>query len=339
VVHYNLGLALRDQGKPGAAADEFRAAIQLRPDDAEAHTGLGNALLRTGRFAAAEAEYRAAIRLRPDYAVAHYNLGNTLVASGDLPGAIAEFRAAIRLKPDYAEAHTNLGLALRQQGQYAESLAEFRTGHELGSKRAGWRHPSAAWVAQAERLAARADRLPAILAGTAQPADDAERLAFARMASDTRRYAGAARLWAEALDADPKLAADRRAQRPYNAACAAALAAAGRGEDDPRPDDAARARLRSQALAWLQAELAAWSKVLDAGNSQARPFVRQTLRHWRADPDLAGVRDADALARLPAAERAAWAALWAGVDGLLGDASFPADPFRRRDAAGAASGP
>ena len=79
--------------------------------------------------------------------MAHTDLAIALDNSGDRPGAIAEYREAIRLKPDHAEAHCNLGLALRQQGQYAESLAEYRVGHELGSKRADWRYPSAEWVA------------------------------------------------------------------------------------------------------------------------------------------------------------------------------------------------
>ena len=57
--------------------------------------------------------------------------------------------------------------------------------------------------------------------------------------------------------------------------------------------------------------------MLDAGGAQARPLVQQTLQHWQADPDLAGVRDADALAKLPEAERAAWRSLWAEVDALL----------------------
>jgi tetratricopeptide (TPR) repeat protein len=335
----SFGHALRMQGRPAEAATAFRFALELRPDLPGAYANLGAALLEQGKTAEAAAELRTAVRLGPNLAEARVNLGAALGKSGDLPGAIAEFRAAIRQRPDYAEAHTNLGLALRQQGQFAESLAELRTGHELGSKRADWRLPSAAWVAQAARLAAQAHRLPAVLGGTAQPADVAERLGFARMAYDTRRYAGAARLWGDALDADPKLAADRRAQRPYNAACAAALAAAGQGEDDPRPDDAARAKLRAQALAWLKAELAIWSRVIDAGPPQARPLVRQTLQHWKADRDLAGVRDPEALAELPAAERAAWAALWADVDGLLRDVAFPADPFRRGRAAGAGSRP
>jgi serine/threonine-protein kinase len=106
----------------------------------------------------------------------------------------------------------------------------------------------------------------------------------------------------EPLEAHPKLADDRRTQHPYNAACAAALAAAGRGEDDLNPD-AARAELRRRALSWHKGELAAWSKALDSGDPKARAAVAATLRHWRDDPDLAGVREADALAALPEAER------------------------------------
>jgi hypothetical protein len=43
----------------------------------------------------------------------------------------------------------------------------------------------------------------------------------------------------------------------------------------------------------------------------------QALRHWREDANLAGVRDADALAKLPEAERADWRKLWADVDAVL----------------------
>src|SRR5262249_55554324 len=70
------------------------------------------------------------------------------------------------------------------------------------------------------RLAALDARLSAVSNGEA-PEDNAERLALAQRAYDTKRHATSARLWAEALEADPKLAADRQKQHPYNAACAA----------------------------------------------------------------------------------------------------------------------
>jgi hypothetical protein len=68
----------------------------------------------------------------------------------------------------------------------------------------------------------------------------------------------------------------------------------------------------------------------------------QTVRDWLIDPALAGARAPAALARLPAAERAGWQALWDDVAALIrpaptGGARPPvpaagelqADPFAR----------
>jgi hypothetical protein len=41
------------------------------------------------------------------------------------------------------------------------------------------------------------------------------------------------------------------------------------------------------------------------------------MKHWQADADLAGVRDKDALAKLPEAERDGWKQLWDDVAMLL----------------------
>jgi serine/threonine-protein kinase len=316
--HNNLGFALSKQGKFDEAIAEYRTALRLAPEQVAAHRNLGAILCDVkGEYPAAEAAFRAVIRLQPDDGADHYNLGNALEKQEKRDEAIAEFRIAIRLQPDHAEAHCNLGHALRIQGDYAGSLAMLRRGHELGIRQPRWRYPSAQWVADAEHMAALAPRLPALLKGEDRPKDLGECLALAQTCYDARRHAAAARFWAEALAAEPKLGDDRRSWHRYNAACAAALAGCGQGTDDPKPDDAARARLRGQALDWLQAERAAWAKVLDSGDASARPVVQQRLRHWQADSDLAGVRDAAALAKVPEAERAGWRSLWVDVDALL----------------------
>ncbi|MFO0953619.1 MAG: hypothetical protein U0835_21190 [Isosphaeraceae bacterium] len=165
------------------------------------------------------------------------------------------------------------------------------------------------------RFAALDARLAAVAKGEA-PRDNPERLALAQRAYDLGRHALAARLWAEALQADPKLADDRRAQQRYNASCAAALAAGGQGIDEPPPDASAKAKLRNQALGWLKAELSAWARLVESRPPQAKSFVAQTLDHWKRDTDLAGVRDPQALEKLPEAERAAWRGLWGEVDAL-----------------------
>jgi hypothetical protein len=110
------------------------------------------------------------------------------------------------------------------------------------------------------------------------------------------------------------VAEDTQAQNRYNAACAAARAGNGEGKDEPALDEAGKARWRTQAIDWLKADLAYWTKQVETGPPQARQFVAQTLQHWKIDPDLAGIRDAAALAKLPEAERNACQALWGEVD-------------------------
>jgi tetratricopeptide (TPR) repeat protein len=311
--HCSLGYALRSQGQLDAAAAEFREALRLNSNIVLAHEGLGRTLWDLGKLDEAAAELRATIRLWPNHYVDHYNLGHVLRAQGKHDEAAAEFRAALRLKPDSAEAHCSLGHVLRSQGDYAGSLAMYRKGHEFGSKQPNWCYPSAQWVAEVEQMLALAERLPALLKGEDRPRDVAERLALARMCYDTKRHAVAARLWAVALEADPKLGDDPRAAHRYNAACAAALAGCGRGQDDPTPDDSTRAEFHRKALAWLRADLALRTNQLDAEAAA----VRVALAHWKRDPDLAGVRDPDALAKLTETERASWRNLWSDVEALL----------------------
>jgi hypothetical protein len=105
---------------------------------------------------------------------------------------------------------------------------------------------------------------------------------------------------------------------------------------------ASKVKLRRQALDWLKAELAAWSKILESGPPQARPVVASTLEHWKEDSDVAGIRDAAALDRLPQEERAACKQLWADVDGLLSKVEFRGhdDPkSARRPRGNGSSGP
>jgi serine/threonine-protein kinase len=126
----------------------------------------------------------------------------------------------------------------------------------------------------------------------------------------------AARFYADAFAAQPKLTEDLGAQHRYKATCAAALAGCGQGKDANQFDEPERARLRRQAVTWLQADLAAWRTLLDKDPNKAGPAVLQTMQHWQGDADFAGVRGPEALARLPEAERPVWQKLWQEVAAL-----------------------
>ena len=147
------------------------------------------------------------------------------------------------------------------------------------------------------------DRLPAVLQGKDKPAGASETLEFAELCGILGQPVAAARLYAEALDASPRLAGDLHADHRYRAACAAALAGCGRGGDRAGLSDAERARWRQRAREWLRAEVTLWTRVLDGGPHADRFLVAQKLAHLWADPDLDGLLDEEALDRLPPAER------------------------------------
>ena len=71
--------------------------------------------------------------------------------------------------------------------------------------------------------------------------------------------------------------------------------------------------------------------MLDGGDEPARKKVAPTLAHWKADADLAGIRDEAALAKLPEAEREAFRSLWADVEALRKKAEGVGGRGRSRD--------
>jgi serine/threonine-protein kinase len=276
-----------------------------------------------GNFQEAVAEHRTAIGLKPDNPNAHFNFSAALQLSGKMAEAIAESREAIRLNPHYPEAHSNLGIALHAQGEYAAEVVELRKAHDLAKANPGLLQRIDADLRVAESQAARAARLPAVLRGEDQPRNAAERLDFGLLCYNLKRYPASTRLIAEAFLADPKLAEDMKVQNRYNGACAAALAGCGEGKDEPLLDEPAKARWRKQAIDWLKADLAFWTKQVDTGPPQARSAVVPTLQHWKADTDLAGIREGSALTKLPEDEQKACRALWGEVEVVLKKAQAP----------------
>jgi superkiller protein 3 len=316
-VHVTLGNTLYTRGRLDEAITCYRQAIELDSKNAMAHNNLGLALKDRGQVDEAIVYFRQAIELVPKDARAHNCLGAILCdEKRDYEAAVACFKKAIALDPDFAEAHCDLGHAFRNQGRFAEALAAYQRGHELGMKQRGWRYPSAMWVQKARRMAALEAKLPAFLKGEFQP-EGAERLGLIGVCHAKRLNHAVTRLYADAFAADPKLANDPKSYPRYNAACAAALAAIGQGEDAARLDVKDKIRLRKQALDWLRADLGLRSKQLESGQLADRKAVQDGLRHWLQDSDLTGLRDVAALAKLPPGERDAWEKLWSDVAGLL----------------------
>jgi tetratricopeptide (TPR) repeat protein len=317
LAHYNLGLALKDKDRMDDAIAAYKKAITIDPTLAQAHVNLGIALKSRGKLDEAIVEYKQAITIDPKLVLAHYNLGFALAAQGKLDEAIAEYKKAIDLDPKDALTHGVLGQALLQQGRFTEARASTRRGLDLLPQRHPLRTLVTQQLRQCERWLELEPNLPKILAGELPLVSSAERLEYAQLCQLKKLYASAAELYAKTFTTESKLAGDLKTQHRYNAACYAALAGSGQGKDADKLDDQECARWRKQALEWLGADLTAYGKLLEGGKPEDRALVQQRLQHWRQDRDLSGLRDKDAVAKLPAEEREACQKLWADVEALL----------------------
>jgi tetratricopeptide (TPR) repeat protein len=310
--HYGLGLALVDQGNLKEAIASYRRALAIDPGYALAHLGLGTALGAQGNLKEAIACFKKTLELNPREALAHYNLGRALLIQGDRKGTIAHLQQAIALDPKLADAYGVLGPTLLVEGRFAEARASSQRALDLLSPKDPRRGLVTQHIAQADFWLRLEKRLPAILRGEDQPADAAEQLALADLCQRyQKRYAAAARFYSDAFAAG----AAQSSQRAYSAACAAALAAAGQGEDAGTLDDKEKSRLRRQALGWLKDALKIQSNHLE--DPERCKKILQTLQHWQKDADLTGVRDPKELTKLPEAERAAWKQFWNDVEKLV----------------------
>ena len=164
--------------------------------------------------------------------------------------------------------------------------------------------------------------LPAFLAGTYQPHDNDERVALIGICQFTNRTHALARLFADDNTSEPQTPSDLAASYRYTAARAAALAGCGRGDDAVNLDLEERSRLRKQARLWLELDLAALEKMFDNDNAGEveRREVRRELSAWRAEPDLAGLREPGART-VACPGRRSVAPLWKKVDAFINQTS------------------
>ena len=318
VAHNALGCVLLHRHRDTDAEAALRQSIALDPKRPESQYDLGICLKEQFRLAEAETAIRRSIELDSVDAEFHNGLGVVLVEQHRYPEAEVAYRRAIELKPRAGYLHHNLGEVLNKLGRYTEAMAAVRRAIDLKCDNVRAENELRA----AEQLAALEPRLPAILSGDIKPADAAEYWSFSRMCRHKKLYAAEVRLCAAAFAIDPKLAAE--AQNTYDAACAAVLAAAGEGSDADKLDDAECARLRRQALDWLTTRLAGKAKLAETAAERQR--VGQGMHLWQTNPDFASVRDADELAKLPAAERVPWEKYWADVAALRKRAEEPPAP-------------
>jgi eukaryotic-like serine/threonine-protein kinase len=152
--------------------------------------------------------------------------------------------------------------------------------------------------------------LPALLEGKRLPRDNDERLTMLGAYEFANRFRETARLYADALAAEPALVRNLVSVHRFNAARYAALAGCSKGANIATLGEPERKQMREQSRRWLREELAACKTALDSDPTGSRDRVRLVLNRCRQTPDLAGLREPNEVEKLTPDERKDCAALW-----------------------------
>ena len=130
--HSARALALATEWKWTEAEPEFKRAIELDPNNANAHYFYALAfLVPENRLEEAQAQYRTALSLDPLSSIVNTNYGIMLMCAKHYPESLAQFQKTLERDPNFAPAHYRLSQLYATTGRFADAVAEF---HKAFSK-------------------------------------------------------------------------------------------------------------------------------------------------------------------------------------------------------------
>lgn len=129
--HSNLGIAYHENGEHDKATMEFKEALKINPRNAGARSALGNIYMDNGNLDEALLQFKEAIEANGNYADAHNNLGNVYWAMGWREQAVLKYKDAIELNPNLDIAYVNLGRAYKEMGMLDQAIEELTKARKL----------------------------------------------------------------------------------------------------------------------------------------------------------------------------------------------------------------
>ncbi len=106
-------------------------ALEVNPNNANAHHHIGNAYFSKERYEKAIEEYNKAITLNPELPYPYSNLGIVYYRLKQYKMSIEAYNRAINIDPKYSTAYYNRALTYFDQGQYKKALLDFEKKIEL----------------------------------------------------------------------------------------------------------------------------------------------------------------------------------------------------------------
>ena len=120
------GASFYDEGKIDDAIDAFKEALEIDPEESEAHYYLGNAYADKEMLDEAIAMYKNAVEYNPEFVDAYLNLSMLYLDMDLIEEAISLCKHAVSTNPDDAFLCFHLGEAYAMNLQYKEAIEEYK---------------------------------------------------------------------------------------------------------------------------------------------------------------------------------------------------------------------
>jgi tetratricopeptide (TPR) repeat protein len=134
VKEYDKGLEAEKKGEKDKAIGHYEAALKIAPEYYPARNNLGALYLGKSDFKSAEEQFREAVRLDQNEAQAYFNLSNVLMLTGRIPEAETTLAAGLQRRPDSAFGNFLQGCLYVRTGKLAEAESSLQNALRLDSK-------------------------------------------------------------------------------------------------------------------------------------------------------------------------------------------------------------
>lgn len=121
LVHYNLGLAAEKEGLIDKAAEHYKKALAVNPNDFLSCTNLGNIAAEREEWASALRWYKKALKLEPRSEGVHLNLGIVHIQIGRFAEAEIYLKNALRINPKNSITLHNISVLMAAKGDLGKA--------------------------------------------------------------------------------------------------------------------------------------------------------------------------------------------------------------------------
>jgi Flp pilus assembly protein TadD/4-amino-4-deoxy-L-arabinose transferase-like glycosyltransferase len=127
----NLAGVYYSLGRVDEAMQHYSRAVEINPYFEEAYCGLALILNNRGKYDEAVKCYKKAVDLNPYLVEARFGLANVMAMLGRFDEAIEQYSIVLQQRPGYVSAYSNKGVVLATKGKYDEAVQLYNKALQL----------------------------------------------------------------------------------------------------------------------------------------------------------------------------------------------------------------